>query len=130
MRFSQLAPVLGMSVILVGCGKAEYEQQMQKSKEQLGFASKFLVGLHREPVDINGVATIQLPITIDIDANQFDRNSRDRRTNEPIARERLHPPFVNIPGHLFCREYFRTISGSDHPVYCYVGVRARGPTEC
>lgn len=109
-------------VLLVGCGKSEYEAAMQAKMNQLAFASKFLEHLHQQPTEvIERVASLQLPTFIDETVKTYQPGAKDRR-GDAVSPGRIQPPFMNLPGFKYCYEMYVDLGGRNntHPVYCYI----------
>jgi len=115
-----------LAVFFLGCGKADYETAMQIQVQKLGFASNFLENLHSGRTEvIKGVASMQLPVSIDEDAKTRQKGSKNGNDGNgtPIIPQRIQPPFVQIPGFRFCYEKFVDVvtEHETEPVYCYFG---------
>lgn len=114
--------ILAGLLVTVGCGKADYEAQMQKQVKRLGFASKFLQNLHRDTESIDGVASMRLPTFL----SEFDKKELKRGMIErtlPVSSTRIEPPFGKLPGFKKSYEEFVKLEGPNDrlPVYAYFG---------
>lgn len=122
-RLSKLTVIAIIAAVLAGCGKAAYEKQMFAVKDNLTLASRFIENLHKTENDvIDGVAVMKLPLYIDGDALTFQTGAKTRVGN-PISRDRIQPPSVNIPRFAYSYEMFVDMGGIDnkHPLYWYFG---------
>ena len=120
-----VAAVLTVPLVtfLLGCGKAEYEAAVRSQMDHLSFASKFLENLQKGESDVvRGVAAMQLPMYLEEDVQEYKLGAKDRR-GDPIAPERIQPPFLQIPGFEKCLERHVTLGGRNdtQPLYCYFG---------
>ena len=100
-----------VTMTLLGCGKAEYEQKMTGAIKNLAFTSRFIENLHINPTEIgNGVAELRLPLYVKNTATPLTMTSRNRNRT-PMSPDRIQPPSLRIPGFLYSYELF--VDGSN-----------------
>ena len=111
------------SIILSGCGQADYEASMKSQYQALERGSGFLEALFKDPNDVlGGAASLQLPTYINEEAKVL-RVGQRTRNGSLMSAARIQPPGMDIPGFDFTYELFLKMEGvaNMQPMYWHFG---------